>query len=247
MIQRYGNFASGATIPKIVLAGRPNAGKSSLFNALLCRYRAIVHDEPGTTRDVIEEEIEVEGRRWKLVDTAGFREGITSAEREGIAMGQDFLSDSSVWVLVVDGRETLSFEDIYLLEKYGSKKPFVILWNKSDLPGFRPPESISGKTVVCGSARQGDKLEEFWERLRHTLARVRVDDFGPLPTSTQAARLRFVVEELQGLVADLAAEVPPEYLAEKNRSVIARLESVVGEIGTEDVLDRVFGEFCIGK
>ena len=88
LIQRYSAFKTGVVSPKIVLAGRPNAGKSSLFNALLCRYRAIVHEEPGTTRDVIEEDLDIGGRLWKLVDTAGVRENTRGVEQEGISTGR---------------------------------------------------------------------------------------------------------------------------------------------------------------
>src|SRR5580704_15168457 len=90
-------------MPRLVLAGRPNAGKSSLFNALLCRYRAIVHESPGTTRDVIEEDVLVGDRTWCLVDTAGVRESGVAIEREGISLGGEYLEASSFWVLVVDG------------------------------------------------------------------------------------------------------------------------------------------------
>ena len=100
--QRYSRFKSGKILPKIVLVGRPNAGKSSLFNSMLGRYRAIVSEEAGTTRDVIEEQIEILSRPWMVADTAGIRTTENFIEQEGIELGSAFLSSASIWVLVVD-------------------------------------------------------------------------------------------------------------------------------------------------
>lgn len=244
VIHRYSQFKNGENTPKLVLAGKPNAGKSSLFNALLCRYRAIVHEEPGTTRDVIEEDIEVDGRRWKLVDTAGTRENTAGAEREGIALGADFLASSHYWILVVDGTEGLTSAERGLLATYASI-PHLIAWNKKDLPAWQSPER--DQRAIAVSAKGGDGLAQLWDVLRTALARVESPETGPLPTAVQCARLRRVVGQLEEMHAELKNNVPPEFIAEKNRAVLGHLTSVIGEVGTEDILDRVFNDFCIGK
>jgi tRNA modification GTPase len=242
---RYEALKAGARVPRLVLAGRPNAGKSSLFNALLCRYRAIVHASPGTTRDAIEEDIEFSGRRWKLVDTAGVRTAQTDAEREGIELGSEFLDSASYWVLVVDGTQGLSEPERELIAKYGDR-PHLIVWNKKDLPGFQGPKVSPGETVIAVSALTGDSIRDLAVVLEAQV-QSRDEVSSALPSSVQAKQLRASAVELEDLQASLAAGFPPEVLGEKNRTVLRRLEAVVGEVGVEDVLDRVFAEFCIGK
>lgn len=247
IIQRYSAFKSGQHVPRLVLAGRPNAGKSSLFNALLCRYRAIVHEDPGTTRDVIEEDVEIAGTRWKLVDTAGIRVASTVTEREGISLGENFLAGASFWVLVVDGTEGLEPDDSRLLEQFAGR-PHLIAWNKRDLPEWKePPQCLVGQTVVRVSAKEGESLGPLWTALRAGLERVGGDDRGPLPTATQCVRLETVLTELVDFRTALERGVPPEVLAETNRRILGKLTDVVGVVETEEVLDRVFSDFCIGK
>ena len=246
IIQRYSVFRGGSSVPRLVIAGRPNAGKSSLFNALLGRYRAIVHEEAGTTRDVIEEDIEVVGRRWKLVDTAGFRQSEEIREKEGIELGENFLSSASFWILVVDGSLGLSPEEEELIRKYGDK-PHLIVWNKQDLKEWHVPghQTAKGSLIASLSAKTGEGIMGLWNLLEGELARR--DASGPLPTSVQSRRLEGALGSMKHLLAKLEANELPEYLAELNREASTSLDSVVGQIGVEDVLDRVFGEFCIGK
>lgn len=246
IIQRYSAFKE-PNVPRIVLVGRPNAGKSSLFNALLCRYRAIVHHEPGTTRDVIEEQVVLNGQRWALVDTAGVREGLTEAEREGINLGEGYLAASALWILTVDGTQGLQKEEENILERFGSR-PHVVVWNKNDLSGWKEPETSRLRgSVVSLSAKSGEGVAELWALLQEKTVQNQRDALSDLPSSTQVARLKRVVAELSALEGGLVTEEAPEYLAETNRKAIALLEGVIGEVSTEEVLGRVFSEFCIGK
>ena len=243
--QRYSRFKNGSVIPRLVLAGKPNAGKSSLFNALLGRYRAIVHEEAGTTRDVIEEDIEVQGRRWKLVDTAGFRESFEIREKEGIELGERFLSAAAFWILVVDGSQGISLDEENLIEKYGNK-PHLVVWNKKDLEQWLAPKGKwYGKSVQPLSAKTAEGINELWEKLEAELSKK--ESQGPLPTAVESGRLERALELMSDLLVRLDKNELPEYLAEINREATRALDLVVGEVGTEDVLDRVFGEFCIGK
>jgi len=242
VIQRYSAVKMLGNEPRIVLAGAPNAGKSSLFNALLGRYRSIVRAEPGTTRDVLEETIELAGRPWRLVDTAGVRDGAASIESEGIELAKDYLSSAAFWVLVVDGTRGLGPFDVRLLDEYGDK-PHLVVWNKSDLPEWKsaPPESFplssqSSERIIALAKAVGNRLE----------ALVGVET-GVVPTQVESRRLNQVIESL-GLLEEAAeAAEPPELLAERSREVLSQLESVVGQVTLDDVLDRVFSEFCIGK
>ena len=245
VIHRYSAFRAGGTVRKIVLAGRPNAGKSSLFNGLLCRYRAIVHSEPGTTRDVIEEDVELDGRLWKLVDTAGVRHAEGVAERQGIELGEDFLDAASFWILVVDGSVGLQPEEIGLLDRF-RHKPHAIVWNKSDLAEWTPPSSDLSNAIAI-SAVEGDSFPRLWDCLRSDLRSIGSEEIGPLPSAVQAGRLQIVLRDLESLRDRMDRGEPPEYLSEATREAIGHLEAVIGEVGTEDVLDRIFNDFCIGK
>ncbi len=238
---RYEVFKQGGQTPRLVLAGAPNAGKSSLFNALLCRYRAIVNAEPGTTRDAIEEDVEINGRRWKLVDTAGFRDAGSETEKQGIDLGADYLESASFWVLVVDGTVGLTDAEAHLLKAYGDL-PHLVVWNKRDLPGFCSSDVADAET----SALDSESVQEL-SLLLSKRALPPPEASRALPTSFQAKRLLTAATALDSLLADLSNGVVPEVLGEANRMVLRQVESVVGDVGVEEVLDRVFAEFCIGK
>jgi tRNA modification GTPase len=247
IIQRYSRFRDATQTPRIVLAGKPNAGKSSLFNALLCRYRAIVHEEPGTTRDVIEEDIEVAGFRWKLVDTAGMRDTTEThaiAEKIGMGLGEDFLAGCAFWILVVDGSQVWSECEAKLLDQFGLR-PHLIVWNKRDQEGWKsPPGELRAFSV---SALTGEGLSDLWQGLRLALLESGGQDISPLPSARQCSTLELVLRDLEDLKGELDLKTPPEFVAEKSRTILNRLAGVCGEVGTEEILDRVFNEFCIGK
>lgn len=248
VIQRYENFGKLGAVPRLVLGGKPNAGKSSLFNALLGRYRAIVHPDAGTTRDVIEEYLSIGGHFWKLADTAGLRVAADETEQSGIALGTDFLHSASLCLFVVDGTSPVSelkkLES--LLEQFSGRR-LLLVWNKADLPEWKvPPEPFAHLPWVGVSARTGENLPLLWKKLEAIAPEV--DQHGEfLPTASQVAKLRFVNTQLAELLDSAKANELPEYLAEKNRLALSRLESLLGEVTADDVLDRIFGEFCIGK
>ncbi len=243
---RYSTFTTGSRVPRLVLVGRPNAGKSSLFNALLCRYRAIVHENPGTTRDVIEEDVWLGDKLWKLVDTAGIRETLVETEKQGISLGEDYLVASSLWLLVVDGQTGMSEQEWSLLDRF-HRIPHIVVWNKTDLPEWQAPPTLPNEeTLVPASARTGTGVAALWEQIQKASDSVIGTD-GPLPTATQNARLGSVLSELEILKAELEEGLPAEFLSERNRRLIDRLSTVMGEVSADDVLGRIFTDFCIGK
>jgi len=243
---RYSRFKNGKSLPKMVLVGSPNAGKSSLFNALLGRYRAIVSAEAGTTRDAIEEQIEILDRPWNVVDTAGFRSTDSAIEKEGIELGTSFLSSASIWILVIDGTVGLKKREVELLQSYRNI-PHLVLWNKKDLNGWSAVSTPLSAKVIEGSVLNSFDIESFWCELENLCRNTQIGETGPIPTAVQAARLETIGAALKELKDSIGLGLPPEILAEKNRSIMVQLENVVGKVEVDDVLGRIFSEFCIGK
>lgn len=245
--QAYRRFEEGTHTPRIVLAGRPNAGKSSLFNALLGRYRAIVNEEAGTTRDAIEEDIYLEGKRFKLVDIAGFRKAKSVTEEEGIRLGENFLKEAAIWLLIVDGQAGLSQEEELLLERFGGK-PHILLWNKKDLSSFAlPPVDKLTSQPFCLSAKTGEGIESLWNKLEQLSQTCIGNESTVLASASQVKKLERVSHSLEEIVQGLMREEAPELLAEHNRAALRELEDLIGYVDQEEILGKVFSEFCIGK
>lgn len=242
LVERYERVVDDRFTPQLVLAGRPNAGKSSLFNALLGTRRALVSAEAGTTRDFVAEEISFQGRTLRLVDTAGFHAATSQVEQEGIAAADRLLTEAAGWVLVVDGRTGLSTEDERLLARHGDV-PYTLFWNKNDLGTSAPP---AGHPVVVGSAKTGAGLEALLASLVPRLAPP-PSAAGPVPSAHEVRQLRLVVTVLDRLEAELAQGVVPEVAAERSRAALVALTELQGPVSAEEVLDRVFASFCIGK
>ena len=229
----------GATV---VLAGRPNVGKSSLFNALAGTDRAIVTSLPGTTRDLITEPIDIHGIAVTLVDTAGARQTENVIEREGVARGAQARGVADLIIVVVDRSEPLTDDDVRLLDETSSR-PRVLATNKCDLPAA---VALRGIDV---SAATGEGLQ----LLRCAIAReLSGDESGrESPALTNLRHITLLEEardSLQRAVDALeAGEVPEEFLLTDLHAARARFDEVVGARTPDDVLTHIFATFCIGK
>jgi tRNA modification GTPase len=223
---------------RVGLFGRPNAGKSSLLNALLRRDRAIVSPTPGTTRDVLEESVVLGGMPAVLIDTAGLRDGGDEVESEGVRRAEDVLSSCDIAVLVHDSTVPAS-EAAALLDRAMSvrrDRPTLRVWNKTDL-------AAAPQGAVAVSAKTGAGLETL-EAAVSSAAGLFDDEEAPACGARQVAALEAALAELDA-AAPVAAR--PELLAAQLRAAIARLGDVLGEGAGEDVLDAVFSRFCLGK
>lgn len=224
---------------RVGLFGRPNAGKSSLLNALLGRDRAIVSALPGTTRDLLEEGAVLGGVPTVLVDTAGLREGGDEAEAEGIRRAQDALASCDLALLVHDA--TLPAAEAASLRERAAAlrgdRPTLQVWNKTDL---RVPPSSAGVHV---SARTGEGLDRLEAAVSAAIAPLD-DEEAPACGARQVEALRAALSELEQAVPAARA---PELLAVHLRAAIARLGEMLGEGADKDVLDAVFSRFCLGK
>ena len=228
-----------------VLAGAPNSGKSSLFNALVGFERAIVTELPGTTRDAIEAVVEVGGFPFRLVDTAGLRGAPEQVEKLGIEVARRYLAGADLVLYCREvGRDATEQEGRFL-ENVAA--PVVRVRTKWDLagPGEGPED---GELAV--SARTGHGLDGLKRELReHAFGGV-VENRNEVPVVTrrrQADLLGRARDEVEGFREALASGIPPEVASAHLKSAESALEEVLGVISTDDVLDRVFKDFCIGK
>lgn len=238
----------------VVLAGEVNAGKSSLMNALLGRKRAIVADQPGTTRDYLEETAIIHGMPVRLADTAGLRETVDEVEQEGLRLGRDLAERADLVLLVKDATRPLDADEEAFAAQVGNARLLGVL-NKVDLldPGapIHAEEALAAMGVQCfrTSARTGQGLEELTRLMRDRLmAAEQGPESGDLaPNLRQSQALAHAFDELQAMAGDLAAGLPCDLLAARLQGACAHLGEITGEMAPQEVLDAIFASFCIGK
>jgi tRNA modification GTPase len=229
----------------VVLAGRPNSGKSSLFNALLGTERAIVTEIPGTTRDAIEASFAVEGYPFRLVDTAGLRHTEDRVEGIGIEVAQRYLAAADVVLFCVESGRRPGEEESTFLAGTDPARTLEVR-TKADLD-IGPATPANGIPV---SAVSGEGLPALRAALLEMAFGGIVGEAGraPLVTRERHARaLRAARGEVAQFMEAMADEVPLEFASTHLRSAVGALEELIGAVSLDDVLDRVFADFCVGK
>ncbi len=234
-----------------VLMGRVNAGKSSLMNALLGRERAIVTEEPGTTRDYLEEPVDLDGLVVRLADTAGLRQSSGAVERAGMDLGKDLAGRADLVLFVLDGSLSLPTEDLEAALGHGPKRVLAVV-NKNDLkPCPEATEALdrAGVEHLSVSATTGHGLDQLCARMRERILSGggEPDPDEVAPNTRQAGLLRQARQELAALREDAAQGTPPDLLSVRLDTACRRLEDIVGYQAPETVLNRIFDTFCIGK
>lgn len=232
----------------IVIAGRPNAGKSSLLNRLARREAAIVSDIPGTTRDVLREYIAIDGLPLHIIDTAGLRESEDPIERIGIDLAHREMARADRVLLVVDDSDPQSLTDIADL-RARTDSPITFVHNKCDLTGAEPAiyEDGNGDTHVRISARTGAGLDLLERHLKDCAHYAGPEQGGFIARRRHLEALRtasdFVARGLAHLIEAKAADLAAEELRLAQRG----LGEITGEVSSDDLLGRIFASFCIGK
>lgn len=236
---------------KVTLAGRPNVGKSSLFNKLLAYDRAIVTELPGTTRDSLSELTSIEGIPVLLTDTAGVRDSEDKIEQLGIERTRRAIVDADVVVVVLDGSQVLTEEDKIVLAQSRENRHLVAL-NKSDLEGFRAEHTRSfnnGTRAITISAKTGEGLKELTAAILEPFASEREtheSDF-LITNARHFDLLRRAVESLRSSQQLLKERASEELLLVGLYDALRYLGEITGETTPEDVLSQIFATFCIGK
>lgn len=246
-----GSFAFGKIVHEgltLAIVGRPNVGKSSLFNCLVERERAIVTATPGTTRDLVSETVALGGIPVKLVDTAGIRRALDEAESIGIRKSMEALADADIVLFVLDASEPLGDEDRELL-MHVEGRTAIAVHNKADLDGSELSNFNSRLPVIRTSAVTGLGIPELRsEILRHIAGdNIPQAESGFLTNVRHQARVSDAMNGLEAAIEAVGNQVPHEMLLLDLYSALRPLDEITGTTTTDDILNLIFSTFCIGK
>lgn len=226
----------------LCLAGSPNAGKSSLMNALLGHERAIVTPIPGTTRDTLEAEMRLGGLHFQLLDTAGIRETTELVEQEGIRRSKLAMQQADLILLMVDA-STPSTDDLF---KSCPPEKTLLIWNKIDLPHTILAAPFPHQVRI--SAKTGNGIAELKKTIEDLVWKGTISKEEIVLTQARHKEaLSDAAKALQTLIDGLKTEISPEFLAADMRNCLKNLGSIIGMDITEDILSAIFAKFCVGK
>ena len=235
------------------IVGRPNVGKSSLLNSLLQRDRAIVTEIPGTTRDVLEEYLNIKGLPLRIMDTAGIRQVEDIAEKEGVRRSLESIDNADIVLAIFDSSEPLREEDFEVIRKVKNKTAIYVL-NKSDLPAVIDQGSFSSfdlhpSSFLRLSATRGDGIEDLKDKVVNSCLKDWKEEREGVVISNlrHKTSLERAAKSLEKAMNALTENQPLEIVALEMRASLDSLGEIVGAVTTEDILNRIFSDFCIGK
>jgi tRNA modification GTPase len=236
---------------RTVILGRPNVGKSSLLNALLEEDRAIVTDIPGTTRDTLEEMINIGGIPLNIIDTAGIRDTDNPVERIGVERSRELAGEADLVLLVLDGSRELSDEDRALVPMLEGKRAIVIV-NKADLEcviDFDEVERLVGNRPITLSAKYEKGLEELYEQVKAMFIDGSLDTANGVMVSNERNKASLVTADkcLDNVLATIESGMPEDLMSMDLTQAYELLGEITGETLEDDIIDKIFSEFCLGK
>lgn len=239
---------------KTVILGKPNAGKSSFLNALLGEERAIVTDIEGTTRDVLEEHINIHGISLNIVDTAGIRNTENIVEKIGIDKARSFAEDADLIVYIADTSKPLDDNDKAIIEFINGKKAIALL-NKSDLESEILPEderliaAIDTSYKIKISAKTGYGIEEFEDAIKEMFFAGEIDfnDQIYITNARHKQNISDALDSIRMVKSSIENRMPEDFFTIDLMNSYQSLGSVIGEAVTEDLTDKIFSSFCMGK
>ncbi|MDZ7261381.1 MAG: tRNA uridine-5-carboxymethylaminomethyl(34) synthesis GTPase MnmE [candidate division KSB1 bacterium] len=240
---------------RVVIAGRPNVGKSSLLNALLKEERAIVTDIPGTTRDSLEEQVDIKGILFQLIDTAGLGSSLDPLEKQARLRAEKQLQTADIILFVFDGSEELKPDDKNILSQWvpkdkGDSRKIICAINKIDLKRQLQPRELAAwvgeAPIVEISARFGFGLELLEETLVNSVLNGNTEQVMVTTVRHHQALIK-AEENLQLALNSLAEALSPEFVIVGLRGALDELGQIVGVVTSEDILNNIFSKFCIGK
>ena len=236
---------------KTVIAGKPNVGKSTLLNSLLKEERAIVTHIPGTTRDVIEEIINIKGIPLVLTDTAGIRKTEDIVENIGVEKSKKFIENADLVLLVLDASRELESEDREVIEEIQNhNKKTIVLLNKIDLERKIELDEFGLENILEISAKDNIGIEDMEERIYSYIVEENVEDSSEkliITNIRHKTALEKTKDAIRTIFETIDAGMPMDLISVDLKEALDSLSEITGEISSEDILDHVFGNFCVGK
>ena len=253
VVQLRDSFQLGNAIKNgvpVAIVGAPNAGKSTLLNALLNEERAIVSDIAGTTRDTVEEVLNVEGIQFRFIDTAGIRETSDTIEKMGIARSMEKVSHAQLVLLLVDVVNTSQAQIDEMLESIRSharpEAKVLVVFNKIDSnPNFEL--NVEGANTLRISAKEGSGISELRSWLVESFAPLLNESDTVVTNARHFESLRLAALSLDEVLNGMNLGVPSDLLTVDIRKTLYHLSEITGSISADDILHSIFGKFCIGK
>ena len=236
---------------RTVIIGKPNAGKSSLMNVLVGSNRAIVTDMAGTTRDILEEQIQLKGLSLHIVDTAGIRKTDDPVEKIGVERAKEAVQDADLILYVVDSSALLDENDEEIIS-FLQDENVIVLLNKTDLPTVTGPEEIQkklSKPSVCISAREETGMDELSDLIESMFlsGNISFNDQVYLTNIRHQTAMRNAKESLEKVKESLELGMPEDFFSIDLMDAYETLGSIIGESAGEDLVNEIFSKFCMGK
>lgn len=237
---------------KVAIIGKPNAGKSSLLNAILKEERAIVTEIEGTTRDTIEEFIQIDGIPIKIIDTAGIRETENIVEQIGITKSKEAANEADLIIAIIDSSKELSKEDIEILEFIKDKKAIILL-NKMDLESKVSHEDIlkiiSNKEILDISALNKEGIEKLFEIISnmYKFNEIEIDDSVTITNNRHKIAIEKMIKSVEKAEEAISNAMPIDVVTIHITDILEEMGKITGESVSEDIINEIFKKFCLGK
>ena len=230
------------------IIGKPNVGKSSLLNRLLNEEKAIVTNIAGTTRDIVEGEILIDGIKLNIIDTAGIRETDDVVESIGVKKSLDIIKKATLTLLLLDNSKELSSDDLLLLEKTKSKTSIVVI-NKDDLESKIDISKLSDRNIVYINTLSNEGIENLKNEIKKlfNLEKLETSDYNYITNVRQIAKIKECLASIKDIEKCLKENTPLDIIEIDLKNIWQTLGSIIGETYDEELLDNLFSKFCVGK
>lgn len=232
----------------VAIIGRPNVGKSSILNHLLDEKKAIVTDIAGTTRDIVEGSITLDGIKLNLIDTAGIRETNDVVEKIGVDKSKEEAENADLIILVLNNNEELTKEDLDLLNINNNVNKIIFI-NKCDLDSKINEEELKDYIIVHGNTIDANGLDKLKNKIKEmfNLNKIKSSDYNYLSNARQIALVRESLESIKNAIESAQNEVPLEMIAQDISDAYSSLGEIIGSTYKDELLDELFSKFCLGK
>lgn len=233
---------------KTAIIGRPNVGKSSLLNCLLEEDKAIVTDVAGTTRDIVEGQISIDGVLLNIIDTAGIRETSDIVESIGVEKSLSLIEEADLILFVLNQNDTLTFDDQEILKKINNKNSIIII-NKIDLDNKIKLENIEDNNIVKISALNNIGIDELKNKIKKlfNIEKIEQSDYTYLSSARSISLLKQALDSLNQVEEGINNNMPIDMVEIDLKDVWSLLGDIIGENYSEELIDQLFSQFCLGK